>query len=233
MPRPEPAQEPAAGQEPAAEQAGAGQAAAAGKGSAAPAWARKSTLVLLIAVLALAVFGTTTQTWISVTLDPNQLGQGGAAQEPLPVQGSKAATAVTALALVALAGGLAASIAGKVARWVITVIVVLAATGIVAAAATVLADPLAAAQGSIAAATGVTGSSAGAEATVFPVLAVVAGVLLALGALVIVPAGRYWKSRTKYDTAAYGASAGSSVVPVGPVDEIDSWDRLSRGDDPT
>ena len=27
-----------------------------------PAWARKSTLVLLIAVLALAVFGTTTQT---------------------------------------------------------------------------------------------------------------------------------------------------------------------------
>ena len=49
---------------------------------------------------------------------------------------------------------------------------VLAATGIVAAAATVLADPLAAAQGSIAAATGVTGSSAG-VATVFPVLAVV------------------------------------------------------------
>ena len=140
---------------------------------------------------------------------------------------------MTALALVALAGGLAASIAGKVARWVITVIVVLAATGIVAAAATVLADPLAAAQGSIAAATGVTGSSAGAEATVFPVLAVVAGVLLALGALVIVPAGRYWKSRTKYDTAAYGASAGSSMATAGPVDEIDSWDRLSRGDDPT
>ncbi len=198
-----------------------------------PAWARKSTLVLLIAVLALAVFGTTTQTWIAVTLDPDQVGQTAGGQNTLPVQGSKAATAVTALAVVALAGGLASSIAGKIARWIITVIVVLAATGIVAAAATVLADPLTAAQGSIAAATGVTGSSAGAEVTAFPVLAVVAGVLLALGALLIVPAGRYWKSRTKYDVAASGAAVGSSGVAAGPVDEIDSWDRLSRGDDPT
>jgi hypothetical protein len=79
-----------------------------------PAWARKSTVVLLIAVLALAVFGTTTQTWLTVHLDPQQLGQGAAAQDGLQVQGSKAATTVTALALVALAGGLAASIAGKV-----------------------------------------------------------------------------------------------------------------------
>ena len=47
-----------------------------------PAWARKSTLVLLIAVLALAVFGTTTQTWITVTLDPNQVGQAAAARTP-------------------------------------------------------------------------------------------------------------------------------------------------------
>ena len=129
-----------------------------------PVWARNTIHAGpdLIAVLALAVFGTTTQTWITVTLDPDQVGQAVGGQNALAVQGSKAATAVTALALVALAGGLAASIAGRIARWVITVIVVLAAAGIIAAAATVLADPLAAAQGSIAAATGVTGSSAGA-----------------------------------------------------------------------
>jgi uncharacterized membrane protein (TIGR02234 family) len=198
-----------------------------------PVWARKSTLVLLIAALALAVFGTTTQTWITVTLDPDQAGQTVGGQNTLAVQGSKAATAVTALALVALAGGLAASIAGKIARWVITVIVVLAAAGIIAAAATVLADPLAAAQGSIAAATGVNGSSAGADVTAFPLLAVVVGILLALGALLIVPAARFWKSRTKYDAAASGSAAGSSAAAAGPVDEIDSWDRLSRGDDPT
>ncbi|NUU30934.1 Trp biosynthesis-associated membrane protein [Arthrobacter sp. C9C5] len=196
---------------------------------AVPRWARKSTLVLVIAALALAVFGTTTQTWLTVQLDPSQLGQAVSSQNGLQVQGSKAATTVTALALVALAGGLAASIAGRVARWIITAIILLAAAGIVAAAATVLADPLAAAQGSIAAATGISGSNVQVALTAFPVLAVVAGSLLGLGALAIVPAGRYWKSRTKYDAAASAGASGTAQ----PADEIDSWDRLSRGDDPT
>jgi len=195
---------------------------------AVPRWARKSTLVLVIAALALAVFGTTTQTWLTVQLDPGQLGQ-GVSQNGLQVQGSKAATTVTALALVALAGGLAASIAGRIARWVITAISLLVAAGIVAAAVTVLADPLAAAQGSIAAATGISGSNVQVALTAFPVLAVVAGALLGISALAVVPAGRYWKSRTKYDAAATGAVPG----PAQPADEIDSWDRLSRGDDPT
>lgn len=207
----------------------AGSATPAKARGSAPAWARKSTVVLLIAVLALAVFGATTQTWLTVHVDPQQLGQATAVQDGLEVQGSKAATTVTALALVALAGGLAASIAGRIARWVITAIIVLAAVGIVAAAATVLADPLAAAQGSIAAATGVSGSTADVSVTAFPVLAVVAGSLLALGGLLVIPAGKHWKARTKYDTTAPGTTA----APAGPVDEIDSWDRLSRGDDPT
>lgn len=206
--------------------AASGNPAKARTGAAAPAWARKSTLVLLIAVLALAVFGTTTQTWITVVLDAAQAGGSG---NTLDVQGSNAATTVTALALVALAGGLAAAIAGRIARWIITVIVVLAAAGIVAAAGTVLASPLAAAQGSIAAATGVTGSQAEVAVTAFPVLAVVVGCLLALAALLIIPAGRYWKTRTKYDVPG----AAGNAAAAGPVDEIDSWDRLSRGDDPT
>ncbi|WP_285250884.1 Trp biosynthesis-associated membrane protein [Pseudarthrobacter sp. fls2-241-R2A-168] len=209
--------------EPAAEQPGTATKRAT------PAWARKSTLVLLVAVLALAVFGTTTQTWLTVTLDPDQVGQSGTAQTALEVQGSKAATAVTALALVALAGGLADAIAGRIARWIITAIILLASAGIIAAAATVLADPLAAAQGAIAAATGVTGSEAQVAVAAFPVLAVVAGCLLALAALLIIPASRYWKSRTKYDAPTISGTAAAS----GPVDEIDSWDRLSRGDDPT
>ncbi|KQR00089.1 hypothetical protein ASF72_16625 [Arthrobacter sp. Leaf141] len=199
------------------------------KATRAPAWARKSTLVLLIAVLALGVFGTTTQTWMTVTLDPSTVGQAGGSLEALAVQGSKAATTVTALALVALAGGLAASIAGRIARWIITAIIVLASAGIVAAVATVLADPLAASQGSIAAATGVTGSQAQVDLTVFPILAVVAGCLLAVAGLLVLPASRHWKARTKYDQPA----AAGIAAPAGPVDEIDSWDRLSRGDDPT
>lgn len=201
----------------------------ADKPQGAPVWARKSTLVLIIAAMALAVFGTTTQTWLTVHLDPAQLGQAVNSQDGLQVQGSKAATTVTALALVALAGGLAASIAGRIARWIITAIIVLASVGIVTAAVTVMTDPLAAAQGSIAAATGITGSSVQVSVSAFPALAVVSGVLLGLGALLIIPAGRHWKARTKYDAAA----AGTAGATEGPADEIDSWDRLSRGDDPT
>jgi uncharacterized membrane protein (TIGR02234 family) len=201
----------------------------AGKRTGVPVWARKSTLVLVIAAMALAVFGTTTQTWLTVQLDPAQLGQAVNSQNGLQVQGSKAATTVTALALVALAGGLAASIAGRIARWIITAIIVLASVGIVTAAVTVMTDPLAAAQGSIAAATGITGSSVQVGVSAFPALAVAAGVLLGLEALLIIPAGRHWKTRTKYDAGTPGAAG----APEGPADEIDSWDRLSRGDDPT
>ena len=188
-----------------------------------PFWARKANLVLATAVFALAVFGTTTQSWIDVRLDP-----AAAANADLHVQGSKAATAVTALALVALAGGLAASIAGRISRWIIAALILLASAGIIVAAATVLADPLGAAQGTIAASTGISGGDAAVTVTPFPVLAVVAGALLALCALVLPAAGRYWKSRTKYDRGRQAARGGS-----GPVDEIDSWDSLSRGEDPT
>jgi len=110
---------------------------AASSAATTPRWARKSTLVLAMTVLALLVFGATTQTWIEVQLDPN-----GASNSNLHVQGNKAATAVTALALVALAGGLAASIAGKIARWVIAAIIGLSAVGIILAAITVVVDPL-------------------------------------------------------------------------------------------
>ncbi|MFJ6454025.1 Trp biosynthesis-associated membrane protein [Paenarthrobacter sp. NPDC091669] len=188
-----------------------------------PRWARKSTLVLATTILALAVFGATTQTWIEVRLDPT-----GASNSDLHVQGSKAATAVTALAVVALAGGLAASIAGKIARWIIAVLIVLSAAGIILAAITVLLDPLGAAQGAIAAATGVSGGQADAASTAFPVVAIVAGALLALCAVALPLAGRHWTSRTKYDAGARGRKSSNE-----PVDEIDSWDSLSRGEDPT
>ena len=198
-------------------------AASAPSVSQSPRWARKSTIVLATTILALAVFGATTQTWIEVRLDPT-----GASNSDLHVQGSKAATAVTALAVVALAGGLAASIAGKIARWIIAVLITLSAAGIVLAAVTVILDPLGAAQGSIAAATGVSGGQADAAVTAFPVVAIVAGCLLAVCAIVLPLAGRHWTSRTKYDAAARIKKSGSE-----PVDEIDSWDSLSRGEDPT
>ncbi len=191
----------------------------------APVWKRKSTLILLAVLAALAVFGTTTQTWIHVTF-----GQGAVQQAALNIQGSKAAVAVSALALVALAGALAATIAGRVARIITAAIVLLGAVGIIAVVLGVLADPSAAAMAEVGKATGVVGVASNATTTWFPVAAVAASAVLATAAALMLWAGRGWAVRTRYDA---GPSSAPKPAPGAPIDEVDSWDRLSRGDDPT
>ncbi len=189
-----------------------------------PRWQRKSTLVMVAVLAALAVFGTTTQTWIHVAIGPSEV-----AQSDLDIPGSKAAVAVSALALVALAGSLATTIAGKIARIITSAVVFLSAVGIIAVVAGVLADPVAAAASEVGAATGIDGQASDAAVTVFPVLAIAAAAVLALAALALLWFGRGWNVRTKYDAA----KTGTPTQKTGPVDDIDSWDQLSRGEDPT
>lgn len=221
---------------------------------------RRGSVVLGIVVLALVAFGSTTQTWLVVRL-PQE-----AVQTPdLAIAGSDAATPVTAFALVALAAAIAVSIAGRVARWVIAVILVLSGLGVMLSSAGVALDPAAAAEPAIGAAIGVSGlPGAESEATVLPWLAVAAGLLLVLAAGWVILAGRRWGINRRYDAGRTGAgteahgtlpaaprpSTGDiapGVVPdedTGPparagrrstahADEIDSWDELSRGNDPT
>ncbi|GAB3525080.1 Trp biosynthesis-associated membrane protein [Arthrobacter monumenti] len=226
----------------------------------APAWSRKGRVVLLTIISAAIVFASTTQTWLRVDL-PEQ-----AVPTPdLTIAGSEAATAVTALALVALAGALASTIAGRIARLAIAVIILAAAAGIIASALSVMANPRASSEGQVADAIGIIGSSAQTSVTVFPAIAVAGGGLLAVSAVVIVLAGRYWGRTKRFDTdasstagtsgTAAGASARGPAAGAGgsttadparpgepasadeadeePADEIESWDQLSRGKDPT
>ncbi|WP_104117348.1 Trp biosynthesis-associated membrane protein [Arthrobacter sp. B1805] len=159
---------------------------------------RRGIVVMGIVVLALLAFGSTTQTWLTVRL-PQE-----AVQTPdLTVAGSDAATPVTAFALVALAAALAVSIAGRIARWVIAVILVLSGTGIALSSLSVASDPASAAEPAIGAAIGVSGlDGARAAATAMPWLAVVAGVLLVLAAAWVVLAGRTWGVNRRYDAGA-------------------------------
>ncbi|ALV45385.1 hypothetical protein MB46_07650 [Arthrobacter alpinus] len=189
-----------------------------------PFWQRKAILILLAILAALAVFGTTTQTWIHVAI-----AQGEVAQTDLDIPGNKAAVAVSALAMVALAGAVATSIAGKVARIVTSCIVFLSAAGIVAVVLGIVLDPAAAAMTEVGTATGIEGQPSDATATIFPVLAIVAAVVLGLATLLVLWFGRNWKVRSKYDAAKQESASESD----GPIDEIDHWDQLSRGEDPT
>jgi uncharacterized lipoprotein NlpE involved in copper resistance len=223
-------------------------------------WKRKGTVVLGGLLCAALAFGTTTQTWLQVKLPPS------AVQTPdLDVPGSDAAVSVTALALVALAGVLAASIAGRIARIIIAVIVMLVGAGITAAALAVIVDPATAASASIGKAIGIIGAPADINVTAFPAVAAVSGVLVFLAAVWLLVAGRTWVRSRRFegaqtagssaasagrdvDTAdGSAASAGQDTVSAGgaspdddtapendgTIDEIDGWDQLSRGQDPT
>ena len=189
-----------------------------------PVWQRKSALIMLAVLAALAIFGTTTQTWIHVFIAP-----GETTQSEINIPGSKAAVAVSALALVALAGALATSIAGKIARIITALIMFLSAAGITAVVLGVLADPVTAAMTEVGAATGIEGQGSDATTTVFPVLAIVAALVLALVSLLVLFVGRRWNVRSKYDVVQPSQAGGTGE----PVDGIDSWDQLSRGEDPT
>lgn len=207
--------------------------------SGTPAWARKSRVVLLTMISAGIIFASTTQTWLQVDL-PQQ----AVPTEDLAIPGSDAATAVTALALVALAGAIASTIAGKVLRTVIGVIIFASAGGIIASALAVTFNPAAAAESEIAEAIGIIGSSARTSVTFFPAVAVAGGILLAISAVVVLVAGRYWSSSKRFEAATAGTGSndvnGAGGQQTGPgaaadpeVDEIESWDQLSRGKDPT
>lgn len=215
-----------------------------------PAWSRKGYVILAMVLCALIVFATTTQTWLTVEL-PEQPVQ----TADLRIPGSEAATSVTALALVALAGAVAASIAGTIARVVVAAIVLAASTGVVLASLAVSSAPDAAASSRIADAIGVIGSSAQVRLSVFPTISAVAGVLLGLSALLLLAAGRYWSRSKRFENRSDLSASGMVSNESGPgadhteavresdtadagseqssIDEIDSWDQLSRGKDPT
>lgn len=190
---------------------------------------RRGVVVLATVAAALAAFGSTTQAWLSVTLPQT------AVQSPsITIPGSDAATSVTAFALVGLAAGLAASIAGRTARWLIALILTVAGIGIVWSSLAVLTDPVSSAAPAVAEALGVT-SQEGVSVSVgsMPWLAVIAGLFLVLCAVWLLIAGRGWRAARRYEKTPGQTASETPVKRDSNADEIDSWDSLSRGEDPT
>jgi uncharacterized membrane protein (TIGR02234 family) len=67
--------------------------------------------------------------------------------------------------------------------------------------------------------------------TVWPFVAEAAALLLVVAGVFIVVTGSRWPTGgRKYEAAARRAQR---RTPEGPLDAVDSWDDLSRGDDPT
>lgn len=169
--------------------------------------------------------------------------------------GNQAVPAVTALALVAAAGAVAVALVGPIARRVVAVLLMLTGLGVAGLVVTVLRDPAGAVLPAVQNATGRVGSVPGgaAQLTAWPGLAVAGGLLIALaGGVAVFVVGRWQGSGRRFEVSGTGGSRpgiGAGADPdaagvpgaLGPSAarqarrerDLDAWDALSRGEDPT
>lgn len=193
----------------------------------------RARLLSVMAMLLTGAIGviSSTQTWLMVTLDD------GAAHQ-LPVAGASAVPVLAPLSLAALALGAALSIVGLVMRYIFGVIAVgIGGTLAVVSWQVATQHPIAAVAAVVTEATGIAGVDSVAtlvaqiDATPWPAITVVSGVLLlAAGGFALVTARGWRTSGRRYQTETEPAAPETGSRPH---DAIDSWDDLSRGADPT
>lgn len=191
----------------------------------------------LVAVVSLVLCGaivviSSTQTWLTVILDDG-------ADHALQVPGSAAVPVLAPLGLAALALGGALSIVGVVLRVVFGVLTTLIAIAVGWSSAQVLlGPPVSAVAATVTEATGITGAEAvdqlvaATMQTPWPAITAATAVVLFSAGVFTLATARTWKGagrRYRTDDVTPNAALSGSR----PHDAIDSWDDLSRGEDPT
>ncbi|HWI30714.1 MAG TPA: Trp biosynthesis-associated membrane protein [Microbacterium sp.] len=193
---------------------------------------RRARLLAVTATLAAGALGviSSTQTWLTVTLT-----QG--ADEALLVAGAAAIPVLAPLSLAVLALGAALSIVGLVLRYVFGALTVaIAAVLGWQTWVSFVERPTSAVASTVTGATGISGADAVADLvaavtiTPWPVVTLVGWVLLLAAGILTLVTARTWRGAgRRYRTDA----ATSTASPAAPLDAVDSWDGLSRGEDPT
>lgn len=191
---------------------------------------RKARIVSVLTVLFAGAWGliSGTQTWLHVALK-NVTDAG------LEVAGGAAIAMLTPFSLAALALGAALSIVGPIARVVLGLLAVaIGSTMLVLNISLIVGDKADAVAPTVSAATGISGHNSTAvlvstiTQTPWVWLALISWVLLVAAGLFVAVTGRKWPaSGRKY------AATQVTHHSEGPLDAVDSWDELSRGDDPT
>ena len=165
-----------------------------------------------------------TQQWVSVAVKNGPT---------LAVGGDIAAPALSTLSLAGLALVAALTVAGPVFRIVLGVLQASLGGLIVYSGFAALADPVSAAAPSITEVTGISGIESiralvsSASVTAWPALTAALGILLVLLAVAVVVTSRRWPvSGRKYQPVRLESADGDAS-------NVESWDALSGGDDPT
>jgi hypothetical protein len=187
--------------------------------------AKRLRLLTILAIAAIAGLSllTTTQDWWTVKL----------AGESIPVQGTVAAPALSALALSGLALAAALAIAGPVFRLVLGVLQVVIGFTIVLTTILTLANPEQASESLVSKATSVAGTASITALISSFSLTPWGFVAVGLGVLAIVVGVFELATFRRWPLASRKYSAVRVVPADGPRDAVVDWDTLSRGTDPT
>ncbi|HET8928965.1 MAG TPA: Trp biosynthesis-associated membrane protein [Microbacterium sp.] len=192
---------------------------------------RRARLICVVVTLLTGALGliSSTQTWFEVALV-----DGG---DALAVPGADAIPVLAPLCLAVLALGAALTIVGTVLRYILGALTVLAGAVLLWLTVPVAFDPpVSAVASAVTTATGIAGLEsvsaliASITATPWPGVTVLCAAVLALaGILTLVTAHAWRRPGRRFATdAAHDAPSADE-----PLDAVDSWDDLSRGDDPT
>ncbi|MFV0320471.1 MAG: Trp biosynthesis-associated membrane protein [Microbacterium sp.] len=192
---------------------------------------RRARLICILAVLLAGALGviSSTQTWLVVTL--------AAGGDALTVPGADALPVLAPLSLAVLALGAALSLAGRVLRYVLGALTVAAAVTLLWLTVPIAVQlPVSAVASTVTTHTGIAGVESVSQlvatitATAWPAIAVVLWVVLLLAGTATLATAHGWR-RTGRRFSASGEHAAAAADT--PLDAVDSWDDLSRGDDPT
>ncbi len=190
---------------------------------------RRMLAIVLPIVSSSLAFLAWSQVWVTVVLADGRT---------LAASGDVAAPAIPPLAIAALALVGALALAGLVFRVILGVLQALLGLGIAASGVLTLLDPVGSAIATITAATGVEGIESvrllvdSSNTTVWPAVAVVAGVFAVVVGIGISATASQWPARTRrYDAVRW--AEGDAPNPNPSTDRLDTWDALSDGNDPT
>lgn len=193
----------------------------------------RRSAVLTILLLGGVVLLSAVPTWISGTTI-SALGP----QIDLDVPGTQAAPGVMAAGLALLASGVACGLVGRLGRWIVVLVVVLASVVIVGSAIGAVVNPRGPALAAAAEETGVASLLTEPGVTVWPWVALVlgvAGVALSTGIgrgskTWRITSSRHERVQTRVQSSSTVAVEGSSNMDSDQADLADLWDAQTRGD---
>lgn len=193
----------------------------------------RSTSILIGLLSAVAAIISWSQPWYIVSMAGLFEGH-----PDLEVAGDVSAPAVAALALASAAGFAALAISGPFFRFVLAVLELALGACVILSAAIAMSAPTMTVAAAVTEATGLDGTEAVSQLigsnspTVWPYVALAAGVLLTLISLGILITGRFWPgSARRYEPVRFEAEEEAQETPNDAA--VSNWDELSGGSDPT